>query len=108
MRPSLSEFTRYVNNNTKRVGLRLLYRDFNIKDKEYRKKCREAWDFIEGLKDANSKDDRRGQNNKISEKGKIRDATQTKSGNSSGHKKKGRRGRSPKKKKEEEFKKEET
>ena len=46
MKPTIKQFKSYMSRN-KRVGLRLIYKDFNIKEEKERKRCRDAWDYIE-------------------------------------------------------------
>jgi hypothetical protein len=46
MKPTIKQFKEYMAKN-KRVGLRLIYRDYNIKDDKERKRCRDAWEYIE-------------------------------------------------------------
>jgi len=41
-------FIAYVKKYDKRNGLRRIYKDYKIKDEKDRKRCREAWDLIEG------------------------------------------------------------
>lgn len=40
------KFFDYVENYDKRVGLRKIYKDYNVVKESNRKKCREAWDLI--------------------------------------------------------------
>lgn len=50
MKPTLDEFTEFVKNYPKGIGLGLLYKKYNVHKKPYeqRKKYREAWDLING------------------------------------------------------------
>jgi len=63
MKPTCKEFLEYVKKYSKRVGLRLLYRDYKVKDED-KPKCRELWDLAKrGLEDATSSNNGQGKDN---------------------------------------------
>ena len=45
-RPKIQEFKEYVDKYPKMVGLKLMYREFNVREDKDKQKFRDLWDLI--------------------------------------------------------------